>query len=88
MSKEQAEQGIKTMLNKAYAFVDGADITNGEIHFDFLFDDETGGSIEVRFASHAADLLGIEISGHFPWDVVEIYNLVERLLAEGDGGTA
>lgn len=86
LSKEQAEKDIKSKLSSDYHIMD-VHICTGPDHFDFVFDDETCGSITISFETHAA-CLEIEVTGDHPWEVVQVYQMVKGLFTKDEEGGA
>jgi len=44
--------------------------------FKFLFDDETGGEIEITFTVEPDESLKVVVKGTWAWEVIEVYNNV------------
>lgn len=75
--KEIIEKSIKSKLHYEFYITD-RDLNSTDNGFKFLFDDETGGEIEISFVVERSNL-GICISGTHAWEVVQLYELVQGM---------
>ena len=51
------------------------DIKNG---FQFVYDGETDGEVEITFGDKDKDTGYIEIKTQYPWEAIELYNLIQQ----------
>lgn len=69
---EQLQNEIKGSIKQEYGFseTEFEPIENG---FEFIFDDETNGEIEITFIVEK-DAVKVTVAGTWSWEVIEVYN--------------
>ncbi|MBB6694402.1 hypothetical protein H7B90_23680 [Cohnella xylanilytica] len=77
-NSEAIKAEVRERVKRQYGFSEGELVSIGG-GFKFLFDDETNGEIEVTFTTEPnVTGLKVTVAGTWPWEVIEIYNLLPQ----------